>query len=304
MDIVLALIAIALAATFGFVFVSACMNALFREGPARPGRDAIAAFAREWLATVLLVPAGLHGLLLARPPHPSPPAFPAEERTPVVLVPGFALNGGSMALLATYLRRCGWRWVHPINNRPRNTTVPILARNLAHHVETLCAASGSDHVDIIGHSMGGIIASYYINELGGAARVRRLATLGTPWRGTRAWVFGWTREARDLRPGSPVLEAAQPGAVPTTSVWSESDGLVLPPTSSVVPGVRVTHLPHVGHLEMLMNGRAWRAAAAGLAIPEGALPPPVASRSRPTEDAQTGGAPAPDADEDRLQERV
>jgi pimeloyl-ACP methyl ester carboxylesterase len=296
MDIVLAIAALVLAGTFGFVLVGACMNALFRDELALPTRDGIACFAREWMAALLLAPAGLLGLF-ARGPRASPPEFPAEERIPVVLVPGFALNSGSMAMLALYLRRCGWRWVHAINNRPRNTTVPILARNLAHHVEELCAASGAEQVDLVGHSMGGIIASYYVNALGGGARVRRIVTLGTPWKGTRTWVFGWFREAHDLRPGGDVLGAAVPPTVPTTSVWSRSDAVVLPPTNSVVPGVRSVHLPQVAHLEMLFNGRAWRAAGEALAAPLEALPAPEPAALSPVD-----GSPAPAAAGDRIAE--
>jgi len=39
-------------------------------------------------------------------------------------------------------------------------------------------------IDILAHSMGGLIARIYIQELGGAKRVRRLITMGTPHRGS------------------------------------------------------------------------------------------------------------------------
>ncbi|MEC7946005.1 MAG: alpha/beta fold hydrolase, partial [Myxococcota bacterium] len=223
----------------------------------------------------------------------SPPEFPSEERIPVLLVPGFGLNRGSMFMLALYLRRCGWRWVHAINHRPRNTTVPLLARNLAHEIEETCAAAGVEKVDVIGHSMGGIVAAFYINELNGRARVRRLVTLGTPWAGTRAWVFGWRREARDLAPGSPVLAAAVPPRVPTTSIWSASDAIVLPPESSVLQGASVVQLAHVGHLEMLFNGRAWRAAGEALAVPTpDATATPPRSAEGESEPSAAGGRAA------------
>lgn len=278
MDIALTITALALFGSFCLVFIGACLNALFRDQPVRPSRDGIACFAREWAAMLVLAPACLIGLR-PRPVAPSPPEFPSEERIPVLLVPGFGLNRGSMFMFALYLRRCGWRWVHAINHRPRNTTVPVLARNLAHEVEETCAAAGVEQVDVIGHSMGGIVAAFYVNELGGSVRVRRLVTLGTPWAGTRAWVFGWRREARDLAHSSPVLAAAVPPRVPTTSIWSASDAIVLPPESSVLRGASVVQLAHVGHLEMLFNGRAWRAAGEALAVPasdETAAPPPSA----------------------------
>jgi len=45
------------------------------------------------------------------------------------------------------------------------------------------APDPSQQVDIIGHSMGGLVARLYIQELAGAGRVRNLVMMGTPHRG-------------------------------------------------------------------------------------------------------------------------
>ncbi len=46
-------------------------------------------------------------------------------------------------------------------------------------------AAGADHVDValVGHSMGGLVASYYSACLGGHERVKKVFTIGTPFRG-------------------------------------------------------------------------------------------------------------------------
>jgi pimeloyl-ACP methyl ester carboxylesterase len=43
---------------------------------------------------------------------------------------------------------------------------------------------GTDAIDIVGHSMGGLIARTYAIDEGGAARIARLVSAGTPWRGS------------------------------------------------------------------------------------------------------------------------
>ena len=47
-------------------------------------------------------------------------------------------------------------------------------------VERIVAETGFERIHIIGHSLGGLIARYYVTRLGGDARVHTLVTLGTP----------------------------------------------------------------------------------------------------------------------------
>lgn len=47
---------------------------------------------------------------------------------------------------------------------------------------------GTEEVDIIAHSMGGLDARWYIEKLGGAENVNKLITLGTPIRVLR-WLI-------------------------------------------------------------------------------------------------------------------
>lgn len=50
-------------------------------------------------------------------------------------------------------------------------------------LEHLGASSEDPRVVLVGHSMGGLVARYYMGALGGWTRVRSLITLGTPHRG-------------------------------------------------------------------------------------------------------------------------
>jgi pimeloyl-ACP methyl ester carboxylesterase len=87
------------------------------------------------------------------------------------------------------------------------------ARRRVHgHVESMHAAIGQRHdeleVDLVGVSMGGLIARYAAATVDGhpGLTVRRMYTIGTPHRGTPAAEF-WSPDAkvRAMRPGSDLL---------------------------------------------------------------------------------------------------
>jgi len=56
----------------------------------------------------------------------------------------------------------------------------IATDNLKRMVEKILEVTGEDQVDIVAHSMGGIVARYYINEAGGAQKVRKIVMVGVP----------------------------------------------------------------------------------------------------------------------------
>lgn len=61
-----------------------------------------------------------------------------------------------------------------------------IARNLRDTIDWIEEFTGSDRVDIIAHSMGGVVARYYINKLGGNDAVRKLVFMGVPSFGSPA----------------------------------------------------------------------------------------------------------------------
>ena len=85
---------------------------------------------------------------------------------------------------------------------------------------------------IVGHSLGGVIARYYVQRMGGSARVDTLVTLGSPHTGTLGAYLVPTALGRQLRPGSAPLtelELPAPGcATRFLVVWSRMDQMVFP----------------------------------------------------------------------------
>jgi len=222
--------------------------------------NTILGLAREarGLAThLLLYPIGLSE------PRVEPTEDPHDAAwydTPVVLVHGYFHNRSGFFFLSRALRRAGFRWVHGMNYNPIGESIQTLAARLARHVDDVRRASGSDRVHVVGHSLGGVIARYYIQELGGADRVDHCVTIGTPHHGTYAAFAGVGRAARQIRPGSPLLQRLNESLreCPTrfVNLYSDLDVLIVPPESAILPyGPTVeNHLIHdFGHTSLLIS---------------------------------------------------
>ncbi|MCD2192464.1 alpha/beta fold hydrolase [Actinomycetospora endophytica] len=185
--------------------------------------------------------------------------------TPVLLVHGIVDNRSIFVHLARVLRRRGHGTVQGVNYSPMTAftgDIRAAARDLGEHVERMCAVAGVDRVHVIGHSLGGLIARYYVQRLGGDERVDTLVTLGTPHQGSYiAHLLPPTVVPRQLQPGSDLLtELTEPAPGCRTrflAVWSRMDQLIIPQRNARLehPDLQVTNvrLGHVGHMAMTID---------------------------------------------------
>jgi len=106
----------------------------------------------------------------------------APNPTPVVLVHGFLGDPTNFLALRSHLAARGIRNFVNFSYPPR-LDYQRLACRLGQTVEAVCLHTGASQVDLVGHSLGGLIARY-LTEMDGS-RVRRVATLGAPYFATR-----------------------------------------------------------------------------------------------------------------------
>jgi triacylglycerol lipase len=182
--------------------------------------------------------------------------------TPIVLVHGWVDNRSVFTFLRRALRRRGFGRVVTMNYSVATHDVVRAARRLGALVERLCEETGYERVHVVGHSMGGVVARYYVQRLGGDARVHTLATIATPHSGTLAAHLMLGRAVRQLRPGSALLSelaAPAPGCrTRVVSFWSDLDHVVVPQRSGRLDhpdlDVRNVFVRGVGHLSLPMHG--------------------------------------------------
>ncbi|MGW7439096.1 esterase/lipase family protein [Streptomyces sp. NPDC054849] len=180
-------------------------------------------------------------------------------RPPVLLLHGFTDNRSVFVVLRRTLGAGGVRHVEAYNYSPFTLDLRVTARHLARRVEELCERTGHERVDLVGHSLGGLVGRYYVQRLGGDTRVRTLVTLGTPHSGTRVAPFMNAHPlVRQMRPDSEVLAelaAPAPGcATRYVAFWSEFDALMAPVATARIehPDLRVENVQvtGIGHLAL------------------------------------------------------
>jgi pimeloyl-ACP methyl ester carboxylesterase len=178
--------------------------------------------------------------------------------TPILLLHGMADNRSVFTLLRLGLRRRGFGHMTTMNYSILTGDIRVAAAQLAEEIEAIVAETGYERIHVIGHSMGGLIARYYVTRLGGDERVHTLVTLGSPHHGTYL-AYAWnSRIMQQLRPGSPLLrELEQPVEACRTRFlcyWSDIDQLMFPQRSAALehPDLNVTNIEMhgVGHMSL------------------------------------------------------
>jgi triacylglycerol lipase len=193
--------------------------------------------------------------------------------TPIVLIHGVVDNRSIFTVLRRGLRRRGFGRVQSLNYSPLTDDVREVAGRLGEAVEALCDETGYERVHLIGHSMGGLVARYYVQRQGGDARVHTVVTLGTPHAGTYAARLVPHPVARQLRPGSDIIaELAEPAAGCRTrfvAFWSDLDQMIIPSSSARLEHpdlvARNVFIRGVGHLSLPIDGRVVHQIGATLA---------------------------------------
>jgi triacylglycerol lipase len=143
-------------------------------------------------------------------------------------------------------------------------STPVLeaAELLGIHIE---AAFGLEQpLDLLGFSMGGVIARTWIQLLGGHRRTRRFTSVGSPQQGTltaRPWPRRLLAGIADLRPQSPLLERLNGDLellqrIECCSFYSAIDLAVLPGWRAVLPVGPRRMLPVLTHPQLLRDPAA------------------------------------------------
>jgi pimeloyl-ACP methyl ester carboxylesterase len=189
-----------------------------------------------------------------------------SEAPPVLLIHGFLGTRGSMYLLERRLVDDGFVVVSfnigTLNVRDIRASAFFIHRK----IERLLAQTPWQKIDIVGHSMGGLIGLYYIKKLGGHARVRRLVMMGTPTRGTWVALAGiatlglWSTSSWQLLPRSRFLDELSQGPTPPGvdiyTIAAARDWVVPLRTTRVAGSTAVT-VP-LGHSSLVVSEDVYR----------------------------------------------
>lgn len=193
--------------------------------------------------------------------------------TPILLVHGLVDNRSIFAMLRRQLRQRGFDRIWTTNYQIWTSDVRVAARRLAATVDAIREQTGYERIHVVGHSMGGLVARYYVQRLGGDAHVHTLVTLGTPHQGTRAARLLPRGICRQLAPTSDVIaELAEPAPDCQTrfvSFYSDLDALISPKHAARIEhpdlSARNVLVRGVGHMSLPIDRRIGRDIASTLA---------------------------------------
>ncbi|KAA5825872.1 triacylglycerol lipase [Saccharopolyspora hirsuta] len=162
---------------------------------------------------------------------------------PVVLVHGYTGSASNWTAAEAYFRANGYDrsdlhafeydWAQS-NERS--------AAELGAFVDRVLAETGAEQVDIVNHSMGGLVSRWYLKELGGHAKVAHWASLAGANHGTTAASACLVNAScREMVPGSAFEQQLNsgdetPGDTAYATWYSPCDGVILPYESTAVDG--------------------------------------------------------------------
>ncbi|WP_231104872.1 lipase family alpha/beta hydrolase [Haloechinothrix halophila] len=200
-------------------------------------------------------------------------ASAAGQKNPVILVHGLFGSPSNWNQVTASLKQAGYTddelYTFGYNSTYQSNVTT--AEKLAAKVDKVLAATGASEVDIVGHSMGSLNSRYCIKYDDCAGKVDDWVSLAGPNNGTtNAGLCFWQVTCREMKVGSAFITklnagATLPGDVDGTVIWSRSDGVVTPASSSVLEGVDNIEVPGVSHLGMLRDDKVAALVAEALA---------------------------------------
>ena len=211
------------------------------------------------------------------------PSWPLLARAPrgdghaVMVFPGLSANDATTVPLRHYLQSLGyspWGWDQGFNFGPRAGVLEEARDNLVRTFE----ATGRK-VSLIGWSLGGVYARELAKEL--PHMVRGVITLGSPFAGshkaTNAWRIYELTSGRSVERESENYDLPAAPPVPTTSIYSRSDGVVAWQASIQAPSAANPKTENIevlaSHIGLGVNPSAWWAVADRLAQADGQWKP-------------------------------
>ncbi|WP_238845239.1 esterase/lipase family protein [Nocardia terpenica] len=212
---------------------------------------------------------------LVEPGHPPPGADDrscrptAAHPNPVVLLHGLSNDTISWQTLSPILAQEGYcvftmtYGTGPLGPIGGVARVEDSAAQIAGFIDGVLTATGANKVDVVSHSIGGVVAFYYLGRLGGASRIGRFIALAAPLHGSTISGLAALQPLAEstgsgaaavqqcgpcqLSPGSPFLRVldADAGVAPEiafTTIVTRYDEISTPYTTGLLDGPNVHNI--------------------------------------------------------------
>lgn len=229
-------------------------------------------------------------------PSQGPRPTPADGTAPLVLVHGWGGSHTDFLPMSLYLRKHGRRRLFSVRFGV-GESIPERVERLRAFLSQVRRLNPDRPMDVVAHSLGGIVARLALAEPGLEGSVGTLLTLGSPHGGSSTANYFPNEVARALRPDAWLVHRLRhlqpPKGVRLVSFWSANDIVVPQARAAAFPGARQVNMSPFTHYGYLVDGRSWAAVERALrgAQQAGVRGRPASSeaaRSRPAKPAGLG----------------
>lgn len=182
---------------------------------------------------------------------------------PVILVHGYLQNQTDWIWFKRHLQ--GVPHVGPIysfNLCSPFDSIAKYAEKLKQEIADIKAETKQDKIILIGHSMGGLVCSYYSEFLAKPGEIVKVITLGSPFQGTRLAALGYGENVQEMSPNSSFLQdltsRIEQSAIAYHHVASQIDNMIVPWQAAFPPHHHQNSnnnliLEDHGHLRLLIS---------------------------------------------------
>lgn len=185
------------------------------------------------------------------------------ERFPIIYVPGYGAPAVHGKYFCSRLEVEGFDVMEAQLPQFQTGDVPQSAAILAVQVQKARHEFNAEKVNLVGHSLGGVISRYYLQKLGGWRYVHRAVYLSTPHKGVYWAVLGLaTKAGRQLLPNSKFIEELNNDPsrcrnIKCLSIVSNFDEMMIPKASGILEcGYNKSVNWPMGHWGMVFSNKA------------------------------------------------
>ena len=181
-----------------------------------------------------------------------------DKKFPIVMIPGYTMNRGYLYPYGKGLQNKGYN-VYFFSPKKIFTSIEDIAKDLEEKINSVMNETGKDKVILIGHSMGGLLARYYVQRLSGEEHVEKIITVATPHFGTKLAPFGFGKNAREMEVNSDFIKELNRDIEPYVekigflAIVSKADNMVLPYKSGILKGADLYMVDNLGHNALMLS---------------------------------------------------
>jgi triacylglycerol esterase/lipase EstA (alpha/beta hydrolase family) len=219
----------------------------------------------HWIHAMVFETFAMLVVVVLRPTHYFPShrvaAGPLTGR-PILLVHGYLHDSSAWMYLKRKWLQKGLGPIYCMNLGYPFRSIRDYAEQVRQKAEQIAKETGRSDLILIGHSMGGLVVSWYATHLAQDDTIMDVITIGSPLKGTRVAQIGLGQDAREMEIGSPFLielhEAIENHpSIRFYHIGTQTDQLVIPHTSTLLAGHpdKQFVVKDIGHLTLLFSPR-------------------------------------------------